>query len=110
MASCLPFYLTDEKINKIKTMWADMDLTIAEIADLSGVTYQWLQRNYTTLNLSSRGYPNQKTFEDPTPKEIRDRARECRRKHFANKKRESCPFAEEQNSQAYAQYLQDGAL
>ena len=109
MASCLPFFLTDEKIEKIKTMWPDMDLTIAEIAELSGVTYQWLQRNYTTLNLSSRGYPNQKTFEDPTPEEIRTRAMECRRKHFAKKKQESCPFAEERYSKAYTQYMLDNA-
>lgn len=107
MARPLPFDVTPDKIKKIETLWPEINLTIREIAEMSGVTYQWLQRYYVDIGLSSRGWPTPRAPDDPTPAEIRSRARECRRIHFAKKKQEVSPIDQERQQHAYKSYVME---
>ena len=74
--------------DELQRLWADETLSRREICIALGVSQSWLSKAAANL-----GLPRRETVHcaanDPTPEEIRARARECRERHFAERRGES---------------------
>ncbi len=71
-------------------LWADMTLTRVEVARKLGVTEGNLTRLAERYGLGPRGRQHRAfSMDDPTPEEIAERARECRERHFAQRRAET---------------------
>lgn len=72
------------------SLWADMTLTRVEVARKLGVTEGNLTRLAERYGLGPRGRQHRAfSMDDPTPEEIAERARECRERHFAQRRAET---------------------
>lgn len=80
-------------VQKLFRLWADPALNRDDIARLLGVGGTTLQHAVHRYKLPLRDVPRARRTQraDPTPEEIRIRAREMRRKHFAEMRRMPCP-------------------
>ena len=72
------------------SLWGDMTLTRVEVARKLGVTEGNLTRLAERYGLGPRGRQHRAfSMDDPTPEEIAERARECRERHFAQRRAET---------------------
>ena len=72
------------------SLWGDMSLTRVEVARKLGVTENQLTRLADRHGLGRRGRQHRAfSMDDPTPEEIAERARECRERHFAQRRAET---------------------
>lgn len=69
-------------------LWNDRTLTRAEIASRLGISHTFLTRLVAKHKLPPRQAEHKRNVVDPTPDEIAERARQCREKHFAERRSE----------------------
>jgi len=69
-------------------LWADESNTRAEIASRLGISHTFLTRLVAKHKLAPRRKEHKCNVVDPTPDEIAERARQCREKHFAERRAE----------------------
>jgi hypothetical protein len=70
-------------------LWANSDLTRAEVARLLGVTAGQLTKLASRHGLGPRGRQHRAfSMDDPTPEQIAERAAQCREKHMAMRRTE----------------------
>ena len=87
-------------------LWADMTLTRVEVARKLGVTEGNLTRLAERYGLGPRGRQHRAfSMDDPTPEEIAERARECRERHFAQRRAETATATDSKLSKRRARCL-----
>ena len=87
-------------------LWADMTLTRVEVARKLGVTDGNLTRLAERYGLGPRGRQHRAfSMDDPTPEEIAERARECRERHFAQRRAETATATDSKLSKRRARCL-----
>lgn len=69
-------------------LWADNSLTRAEIASRLNISHTFLTRLAAKHKLPPRQSERKRNVADPTPDEIAERARQCRERHFAERRAE----------------------
>jgi hypothetical protein len=88
------------------SLWADMTLTRVEVARKLGVTEGNLTRLAERYGLGPRGRQHRAfSMDDPTPEEIAERARECRERHFAQRRAETATATDSKLSKRRARCL-----
>jgi len=75
-------------IPRLFELWHDEKLSRREIGLALGVSQSCLSKNAAKLGLPRRETVHSASV-DPTPEEIRARARECRERHFAERRGET---------------------
>jgi len=70
-------------------LWADESIQKLEIAKRLGISTSTLASLAKRHHLPQRPRPRVVVALDPTPNEIAERARECRERHYAERRRES---------------------
>jgi len=75
-------------VPKLCRLWHDKTLSRREIAIALGVSQSYLSKVAAKVGLPRRETVHSAAI-DPTPEEIRARARECRERHFAERRGES---------------------
>lgn len=69
-------------------LWNDRTLTRAEIASRLGISHTFLTRLVAKHKLPPRHAEHKRNVVDPTPDEIAERARQCRERHYAQRRAE----------------------
>ena len=75
-------------IEELRRMW-DAGVPADAIAAHLGIRRHKLHELRRLHGIADRECKFRKRIVDPTPDEIRDRKRECRRRHFAEKRRDA---------------------
>jgi hypothetical protein len=75
-------------LETLRQMW-DAGVPADVIAAHLGIRRQRLHELRREHGIPDRACKFRKRIVDPTPDEIRDRKRECRRRHFAEKRRDA---------------------
>ena len=77
-------------VPRLFELWSNPALSRSEIAHLLGVGSTALHRAVSRYKLPSRNVlaSARRARRDPTPEEIAIRARECRERHYAERRRE----------------------
>lgn len=70
-------------------LWNDRTLTRSEIASRLKISHTFLTRLVKRHKLPPRQAEHKRHVVDPTPDEIAERARQCREKHFAERRAET---------------------
>ena len=70
-------------------LWADHTLERCDIARRLRISTTHLVRLASRYKLPPRPYEHKSITVDPTPEEIAERARECRERHFAQRRAEA---------------------
>jgi len=70
-------------------LWADASITRQEVARQVGVSVTRLYLLRQRYGLPDRPHGERTAKDDPTPEQIAERARECRERHFAQRRGES---------------------
>lgn len=83
MAKCKPI-----AVAQLFSLWADQTLTRAEVAHRLGISHTYLTRLIARHKLPPRAKEHKSSVVDPTPDEIAERARQCREKHYAERRSE----------------------
>ena len=74
--------------DELQRLWADETLSRREICIALGVSQSWLSKAAANLGLPRRETVHSAAI-DPTPEQILARARECRERHYAERRGES---------------------
>ncbi|NBT05580.1 MAG: hypothetical protein EBS54_02085 [Betaproteobacteria bacterium] len=69
-------------------LWADHSLSRAQVAGRLGISVAMLYRLMRRHKLPPRPKELKAPVPDPTPEEIAERARECRERHYAQRRAE----------------------
>ena len=81
---------TDYDVAELFRLWRELSLTRAEVARQIGVSEQRLSKLAERHGLGPRGRQHRAySMDDPTPEEIAERARECRERHYAQRRAET---------------------
>jgi len=80
--------LNADQLEVLKTLWMQ-DVESGEIAARLGICIAAVHKARSRLGLPQRFNKYARKDVDPTPEEIEERARECRERHFAERRRET---------------------
>jgi RNA polymerase subunit RPABC4/transcription elongation factor Spt4 len=70
-------------------LWADTTVDVSEIARRIGFSVSRMYQLRQEFGLPKRPFRTKQAVIDPTPEEIAKRARECREKHYEQRRAES---------------------
>ena len=70
-------------------LWADPSITRQEVARQVGISCTRLYLLRQRYGLPDRPAADREAKDDPTPEQIAERARECRERHYAQRRGES---------------------
>ena len=76
---------------EFRRLWADSELSRTDLAVHFGCSVSSIDHLRVELGLGKRKrtpWRAEQVIPDPTPEEIAERARECRERHFAERRRE----------------------
>ena len=73
---------------RLYQLWNDHTLTRVRISEMLGISPTHLTRLVARHKLPPRPRDKNQHMNDPTPDEIAERARQCREKHFAQRRAE----------------------
>ena len=80
--------LNPDQLEVLKTLWL-AGTESGEIAARLGVALSTVHKARARIGLPERCGKYTKRDKDPTPEEIAERSRECRERHFAERRRET---------------------